>query len=169
MQPWSYHCVAVSIPLRWHSHCAASDRNAALAWCLQVSALSIWDIYSYMCEWTRELAALWHVPIINWRMWFRFWGSIAATKQAFLQQHGPVMYVFLLAVNPASQGKGLGSHILQAIIGEADQRGLHTYIEASNEGARALFERYGFEQIGRCLLQPHVPCYSMVHWSKRPK
>jgi len=51
-----------------------------------------------------------------------------------------------LALLPEFRGRGVGSHILGDLAGEADsaRRSLSIHVEAFNVGARRLYERFGF-------------------------
>jgi ribosomal-protein-alanine N-acetyltransferase len=52
-----------------------------------------------------------------------------------------------IAIAPGSQGRGLGTRLLAAILAEAMQRGCRVCqleVRASNAAARALYERTGF-------------------------
>lgn len=54
-------------------------------------------------------------------------------------------------VAPAHRGKGLGRHLLEAIVAEADGRGVHTLvggIDLGNTASIALHESLGFERAG---------------------
>lgn len=54
-------------------------------------------------------------------------------------------------VNAADRGKGLGRTLLEAIVAEAQARGVHVLvgaIDAQNAGSIALHERLGFEHAG---------------------
>lgn len=54
-------------------------------------------------------------------------------------------------VAPACRGHGVGSLLLEPLIGAAEQRGLHSIIaaiDASNTASIRLHARFGFEQVG---------------------
>lgn len=57
-----------------------------------------------------------------------------------------------LAVDEGSRRRGIGSRLLEAFAGESVRRGadrLWLEVRASNEAARALYARHGFEVVGR--------------------
>jgi len=57
-----------------------------------------------------------------------------------------------VAVDPDRQGEGLGRLLLGALLDEARQRGcdaVHLEVRADNEAAIRLYERAGFQQVGR--------------------
>ena len=56
----------------------------------------------------------------------------------------PHFYLYFLAVDPAFQGMGLGSRILDATLKRIDEMGLPAYLENSNPRNTPLYERAGF-------------------------
>jgi ribosomal-protein-alanine N-acetyltransferase len=57
-----------------------------------------------------------------------------------------------IAVAPRSQGRGVGRELLDALVGEARRRGcVQLFLEVldGNEAGLALYDRAGFERIGR--------------------
>ena len=60
----------------------------------------------------------------------------------------PVWYLPLIAVDPAHQGKGIGSALMKEVLKRVDQDGLPAYLESSNPRNISLYERHGFETIG---------------------
>ena len=59
----------------------------------------------------------------------------------------PHWYLPLIGVEPAFQGNGYGSALLNRVLQECDRDGLPAYLEATSERNIALYERHGF----RCL------------------
>lgn len=53
-------------------------------------------------------------------------------------------YLPFIGVEPARQGRGIGSRLLQWGLARADRDGVPTYLEASSPRNRALYERHGF-------------------------
>lgn len=57
-----------------------------------------------------------------------------------------------ITVKPESQGRGLGLKLLEQLIARAGERGgneCFLEVRASNQAAYRLYERYGFNEIGR--------------------
>ena len=57
-----------------------------------------------------------------------------------------------ITVKPQSQGRGLGLRLLEHLMGQARQQGARECfleVRASNQSAYRLYERYGFNEIGR--------------------
>ena len=59
-----------------------------------------------------------------------------------------VWYLPLIAVDPAHQGRGLGSALMKAALQQCDEAGIPAYLESSNPRNISLYERHGFEAIG---------------------
>lgn len=61
----------------------------------------------------------------------------------------PHWYLPLIGVDPAHQGKGLGSVLLKHATDICDHDGVVAYLESSNLANVPLYERHGFEATGR--------------------
>ncbi|MFJ5775818.1 GNAT family N-acetyltransferase [Streptomyces sp. NPDC093094] len=66
-------------------------------------------------------------------------------------------YLWMIGVDPARQGRGLGTALVRHVLDRCDREGLPAYLEASNARSRALYERLGFETAGRPLELPDGP------------
>ncbi len=60
-----------------------------------------------------------------------------------------VWYLPLVAVDPAHQGKGIGSALMKAALQRCDEAGFPAYLESSNPRNVSLYERHGFEVMGQ--------------------
>ena len=56
----------------------------------------------------------------------------------------PHYYLFALGVDPAHQGRGLGSTLLRAVTSQCDAKNAPAYLEASTEKNARLYQRHGF-------------------------
>jgi ribosomal protein S18 acetylase RimI-like enzyme len=66
----------------------------------------------------------------------------------FLRTHHPRTphyFLAVLGVEPALQGRGLGSALLRALSARADAAGLPCYLETDSEPAKQLYLRHGYE------------------------
>lgn len=61
----------------------------------------------------------------------------------------PHWYLPLLGIDPAHQGKGLGGALLKHATDICDPDGLPAYVESSSPRNIPLYERHGFEIMGR--------------------
>ena len=61
----------------------------------------------------------------------------------------PCWYLPLIGVDPTSQGRGYGSALLRHALEQVDRTGSVAYLESSNPRNVPLYERHGFEALGR--------------------
>jgi ribosomal protein S18 acetylase RimI-like enzyme len=69
-------------------------------------------------------------------------------QQEAQHPHEPHWYLPLIGVEPASQGNGYGSALLEHALAIVDRDRLPAYLEATTERNRALYARFGFEVVG---------------------
>jgi ribosomal protein S18 acetylase RimI-like enzyme len=69
-------------------------------------------------------------------------------KMAEFHLREPHWYLPLIAADPARQGQGLGTALMEAAIARIDPDGRPAYLESSNPRNIPLYERFGFEHIG---------------------
>jgi ribosomal protein S18 acetylase RimI-like enzyme len=78
----------------------------------------------------------------------------------------PHWYLPMIGVDPLHQGKGIGSQLLREGLSVCDQAGLPAYLEATNEGSRALYLRHGFLVMAELQVSGSPPVWPM--W-RRPR
>ena len=61
----------------------------------------------------------------------------------------PCWYLPLIGVDPGCQGRGYGSALLRHALEQCDRDGTPAYLESSNPRNIPLYQRHGFEIIGR--------------------
>ncbi|UIX30856.1 GNAT family N-acetyltransferase [Streptomyces sp. GQFP] len=66
-------------------------------------------------------------------------------------------YLWMIGVAPDSQRQGLGAALLQHTLDRCDREGTAAYLEASSARSSTLYERLGFNHIGRPLDLPDGP------------
>jgi GNAT superfamily N-acetyltransferase len=59
----------------------------------------------------------------------------------------PHFFLYMLAVDPAHQGRGIGAALMRPVLTRCDREGLPAYLENSNERNLTLYERQGFRVI----------------------
>jgi GNAT superfamily N-acetyltransferase len=60
----------------------------------------------------------------------------------------PHWYLSLLATDPSSRGRGLGMALVGQVLERVDAAGLPAYLESTNPGNAARYQRAGFELVG---------------------
>ncbi|MFG3103408.1 GNAT family N-acetyltransferase [Streptomyces sp. NPDC048182] len=63
-------------------------------------------------------------------------------------------YLWMIGVDPARQGEGLGTALIESALDRCDREGLPAYLEASSARSRGLYERLGFAVTGPVLDLP---------------
>ena len=66
-------------------------------------------------------------------------------------------YLHYLCVEPASQGRGIGSMLLRPLLERCDGDRLDAFLESSTERSAALYERHGFERSGHFRMPARGP------------
>jgi ribosomal protein S18 acetylase RimI-like enzyme len=62
--------------------------------------------------------------------------------------HEPHWYLPLIAADPARQGQGLGTALMEAAIARIDADGRPAYLESSSPRNVPFYRRFGFESVG---------------------
>lgn len=96
----------------------------------------------------RELPAM--VSVFRGRLGLAFWTRLR--MEARHPKKPPSYYLAAIGVDPAAQGKGLGSALMEPMLERIDAEGAGAYLEASTTRSRALYERHGFVQTGEIKL-----------------
>lgn len=75
----------------------------------------------------------------------------------------PYIYLLLLGVRTAYQGKGYGSSLLRALMAACDAQNLPIYLETETEENARMYEHFGFRLIKKISLQKlGLPMWEMV-------
>lgn len=75
--------------------------------------------------------------------------SMFAQMDEYHPHSEPCWYLPMIAADPAYMGRGLGAAILRRALQRCDEDGLIAYLESSNPRNISLYERHGFEAIGK--------------------
>jgi ribosomal protein S18 acetylase RimI-like enzyme len=70
--------------------------------------------------------------------------------------HEPHWYLPVLGTDPARQGRGVGSALLQRALARSDAAGLPAYLESSKARNLPFYQRHGFEVVGHLTI-PNGP------------
>ena len=81
---------------------------------------------------------------------------------AFHPHDEPCWYLPMIAADPGFVGRGLGAAILKQALRRCDADSLIAYLESSNPRNMSLYERHGFEAIGRIQAGSSPTLYPMI-------
>jgi ribosomal protein S18 acetylase RimI-like enzyme len=73
----------------------------------------------------------------------------------------PHWYLWVLGVDPAQQGQGIGSGLLEPVLARADEEGVPCYLETETERNVAFYRRRGFEVMN----EVQVPGHELQLWT----
>ena len=91
------------------------------------------------------------------------WSRLTRTMalgEAMDKHHPPApphWYLFFLGVEPALQGQGLGSAMLEATLKQVDAARLPAHLDNSNPKNTRLYERHGFRVVTEYRARPDAP------------
>ena len=75
----------------------------------------------------------------------RAMASFALMEQKHPEE--PHYYLFAIGVDPAMQGRGVGTRLLTPVLGRCDRERVPAYLESTNERNLSLYERHGFRVV----------------------
>jgi ribosomal protein S18 acetylase RimI-like enzyme len=73
----------------------------------------------------------------------------------------PHWYLWALGVEPAYQGRGIGSELIRPALAQSDQEGTPCYLETQSQRTLAFYGRHGFEIVSEGVL----PGLGLKAWS----
>jgi GNAT superfamily N-acetyltransferase len=74
----------------------------------------------------------------------------------------PVWYLPFIGVDPARQGQGHGAALLAHTLDMCDAQGVPAYLEATSERSMTLYQRNGFQVVGRVQVADSPPAWPML-------
>jgi GNAT superfamily N-acetyltransferase len=83
---------------------------------------------------------------------------------ALMDAHHPTephWYLLAIGTRPAAQGRGLGSVLLAHTLAALDELGAPSYLEATSARSRALYARFGFDDVGELTLDGGPSLWAM--------
>jgi len=116
----------------------------------------------------------WHVPLRVVLLQGSLFGAYVARAARLLgaveRRHlrEPHHYFAHIGVEPAAQGKGLGSRMMRPTLDACDRDGLPAYLEASSERSAALYERLGFRLVRELRVGGGPPLRLMIRYAGAP-
>lgn len=74
----------------------------------------------------------------------------------------PCWYLPTIAADITQQGRGLGSALMKHALQRCDEEGIQAYLESSNPANMTLYERHGFQTMGRIQVNGSPPLHPMI-------
>ncbi len=75
----------------------------------------------------------------------------------------PYLYLLIIGVASSSQGKGLGSQLMDALKKECDSRGLYLYLETEKEENLPFYKKHGLTVARKIIFEKfNLPMWEMV-------
>lgn len=87
-------------------------------------------------------------------------GALSAVMEAH-HPHEPHLYLWFVGVHASRQGQGWGGRLLASRLTVADEQAVPSYLEATSDRNRSLYERHGFEVIGELSVDGSPPLWQM--------
>ena len=88
-------------------------------------------------------------------------GSVLEQMKSYHPKE-PCWYLPLIGVDPHHQGRGLGAELMKYALARCDEEHLPAYLESSNPANISLYERHGFEIMGRIQTENSPPVHPMI-------
>ena len=89
------------------------------------------------------------VGIAAWRgHWIVAWDGVQLLGAVAWDDQGDRLEIDRLMVVPSAHRRGVGSALVQRVIGAADRRPIHTATGRDNPPAIRIYEKHGFEAVG---------------------
>lgn len=82
-------------------------------------------------------------------------------KVLAVHPHKPHRYLYILGVDPAKQGQGVGGQLLAPALAECDRDGIPAYLETAKEKNLGFYHKHGFQMTSEVLLPPDCNIWSM--------
>ena len=127
--------------------------------CYTTADLAAGALWAPPDRWRMPVAAVLHslprvVPLLGRRFPVAL-RAINAVER--VHPRAPHWYLAVLGTEPAQQGQGIGTALLQPVLERCDREGLPAYLESSKESNLAFYGRHGFEVTGKIALPAGGP------------
>lgn len=78
----------------------------------------------------------------------------------------PHWYLPLIGVDPGHHRRGVGADLMRRALECCDRDGAAAYLEATSDGSRRLYERFGFETVGTIKVGSSPALYPMLRQAR---
>ena len=143
-------------PMTLYAHPRRSTRRRRLRFWFAGRLGTLLDEELVFCDEERRGAALWAAPdrwelparevLRSLRLANRRLPQLLVGFRRVESRHPtePHFYLAVLGVEPGTQRRGLGSRLLEPMLGRCDTEGVPAYLESSKERNVPFYERHGF-------------------------
>ena len=125
---------------------------------MELDACAVWtppDVWSKSPSLLETIRML--PETLSWTGWSRLGRFMSLDSAEYAKKPSePHFYLVLLGVDPAKQGNGLGSTLLNHTLTKLDESGIPAYLENSNPVNEPLYQRHGFRVVDE-IKQPDGP------------
>lgn len=88
--------------------------------------------------------------------------SMLDQMDSYHPNDGQCWYLPFIGVDASCQGRGLGSALMKHALQRCDEDGIQAYLESSNPANMSLYERHGFQVMGRIDAGSAPPIHPMI-------
>ena len=147
---------AIAYSTQYNHVYTTQDLEGIAAW-LPPGKISSNPLQLLKMAWNLQLYAL--PAKVRWNRLGRCLTLLSAIEQAHQQDLGncPHWYLGVMVVNPTSQGRGVGSRLMQPILQRASNESVVCYLVTFTEQAVRFYQKHGFEIVQIQKTAPDAP------------
>jgi ribosomal protein S18 acetylase RimI-like enzyme len=119
--------------------------------CYQLHKTAMGGYVTAIWGWDEQVQRDFHTRAFNPGRWQIITAGGADVGMLDVEYRPGEIYLARIEVCPGHQGRGIGTHLISALIDEAGQKGQDLVLDVLtvNQRARALYQRLGMTEVGR--------------------
>ena len=131
---------------------AISLRRATPAdseFCFQLHKAAMGPYVTGIWGWDERVQRDFHEREFNSDRWQIITADGADIGILIVEYRPTEVYLARIELHPDLQGRGIGAHLIQRLLGDADRRGQHVVLDvlSHNSRAQAFYQRHGFRAV----------------------